>query len=219
MIYIKNIKKIYNDKIIIDIKELELSENSIYAIIGENGSGKSTFAKIMAGILKTDSKDDFYDIIKNQITDKDNIDKSNLIGYLSQKPYIFDMSLENNILINKKNNNDIHKVEQIINDFNIDYLKNKNAKSFSGGEKQKLSLARFMIREYKISIFDEITSAMDTNSIRVAEQNIVKYFNNEYDKNGIKNKIIMIITHDIEQAKRLTDKIFVVKNKDLVLLK
>ena len=216
MINIKKLKKTYNDKLILDIDELVLNENNIYAIIGENGSGKSTLAKILAGIVKTDSNDDMYNIFINQIENKNSIDKSNLIGYLSQKPYIFDMSLEKNILINNNKKNDKLKLNQLIKDFNIDYLRNKNAKKFSGGEKQKLSLARFMIREYKISIFDEITSAMDTNAIRVAEKNIIKYFNNEYDTNGIKNKIIIMITHDIEQAKRMTNNILVVQNKKLV---
>ncbi len=215
MIYIKNIKKTYNEKLILDVKDLSFSENNIYAIIGENGSGKSTLAKIIAGIVKTDDNINVYDIFTSQLEDK-NINRSNLIGYLSQKPYIFDMSLEKNILVNINKSDDKNKLNQLISDFKIDYLKNKNAKKFSGGEKQKLSLARFMIREYKISIFDEVTSAMDTNSIRIAENNILKYFNNEYDTEGITNKIIIVITHDIEQAKRLTNNILLVKNKNIV---
>lgn len=215
MIYIKNIKKTYNEKLILDVKDLAFSENNIYAIIGENGSGKSTLAKIIAGIVKTDDNINVYDIFTSQLEDK-NINRSNLIGYLSQKPYIFDMSLEKNILVNINKSDDKNKLNQLISDFKIDYLKNKNAKKFSGGEKQKLSLARFMIREYKISIFDEVTSAMDTNSIRIAENNILKYFNNEYDTEGITNKIIIVITHDIEQAKRLTNNILIVKNKNIV---
>lgn len=215
MIYIKNIKKTYTEKLILDVKDLAFSENNIYAIIGENGSGKSTLAKIIAGIVKTDDNINVYDIFTKQLGDK-NIDKSNLIGYLSQKPYIFDMSLEKNILININKSGDKNKLNQLISDFKIDYLKCKNAKKFSGGEKQKLSLARFMIREYKISIFDEVTSAMDTNSIRIAENNILKYFNDEYDTEGIKNKIIIVITHDLEQAKRLTNNILLVKNKNIV---
>lgn len=215
MIYIKNIKKTYNEKLILDVKDLAFSENNIYAIIGENGSGKSTLAKIIAGIVKTDDNINVYDIFTSQLEDK-NINRSNLIGYLSQKPYIFDMSLEKNILININKSGDKNKLNQLISDFKIDYLKSKNAKKFSGGEKQKLSLARFMIREYKISIFDEVTSAMDTNSIRIAENNILKYFNNEYDAEGITNKIIIVITHDIEQAKRLTNNILIVKNKNIV---
>lgn len=215
LIIIKKLRKTYNEKLILDVHDLTLSENNIYAIIGENGSGKSTLAKILAGIVPTDDNDSLYDIFINQLNDK-NYDKSNLIGYLSQKPYIFDMSLEKNILINKNKSGDENKLNQLINDFKIDYLKNKNAKKFSGGEKQKLSIARFMIREYKISIFDEVTSAMDAESIITAENNMLKYFNNEYDPNGIKNKIILVITHDFGQAKRLTNNILLVKNKNLV---
>ena len=221
MIILNNIKKTYNEKIILDINKIELEENKIYVVIGENGSGKSTFAKILASLIDTDDKKNISSEISAQFKNEGQLyNKYNLIGYLSQKPYVFDMSLEKNILFNADKNLDRElkkqKLNTLITDFGIDYLKNKNAKKFSGGEKQKLSLARFMMREYKISIFDEVTSAMDSAAILNAEKNMIKYFNGEYDTNPIKNKIFIFITHSIEQAKRMTNDILMVENKNIV---
>ena len=212
-----NIKKHFNNKEILNIESVDFEFGKIYSILGENGSGKSTFGKILSGLEKTD---DNINIKKVIIEQNENI-KNFKIGYLSQKPYVFDMSLENNIKINANRiKNADAKAKILIEDFNLTYLHKKNAKSFSGGEQQKLSLARFMMKEYNICIFDEVTSAMDTNSILNAEKNIIKYLNSEYDdslnKKNKNEKIIIMITHNIEQAKRISDKIYYLKNKTIV---
>ena len=210
MIHINNIKKTYNEKIILDTDTVFFEEGKIYAIIGENGSGKSTFAKLLAGVVRDDKGFDVSKYIRKQFADRKLFYKNDMVGYLSQKPYIFDMKLENNLLINSK---DKKRCETLIDDFQIGHLRKKNAKVFSGGEQQKVALARFMMRDYKIAIFDEVTSAMDTESILIAENNIKKYFNLEYDEEKkIRDRIIIVITHSMEQANRLADKILVLKN-------
>ncbi len=210
MINISSIKKTYNEKKILDTDITFFEEGKIYAIIGENGSGKSTFAKILAGLVLDDFGNNVSKYIKKQFDDMNIFYKNDLIGYLSQKPYIFDMKLENNLLINSKNKK---RCDILIDDFRIGHLRKKNAKVFSGGEQQKVALARFMMRDYKISIFDEVTSAMDTESILVAENNMKKYFDLGYDEEKkIRDRIIIVITHSMEQANRLADKILILKN-------
>ena len=127
MINIRNIKKTYNNQVVLDIENFSLEEGKIYAIIGPNGSGKSTLAKIIAGLLIDDSG------IKKKIID--NSGKILDVSYLPQKPYIFDLSLEKNLLLN---GNDKEKCDEIIKKFDIEYLRGKNAKKFSGGEQQKM---------------------------------------------------------------------------------
>lgn len=171
-----NVKKTYDGKVVLDIEHIEFCEKKIYAIVGENGSGKSTFAKIISGIEKSDNK------ISNKYR----------IGYMPQKPYIFDMSLEKNIRLG--NSVSENKINEIIKDLDIEYLKGKNSKKFSGGEQQKVALARLLIDDYDIVVLDEPTSAMDEKSVIRSEEIIKKY---------LKNKTIIIITHNMEQAKRM----------------
>lgn len=136
---------------------------------------------------------------------------------MAQKTYVFNMSLEKNLLINtskifnfyflykiiNRKNELITKMQKLINDFKLQHLSNKNAKKFSGGEQQKVGLARLMMKDYNIIILDEPTSAMDYKSTLNAEKIIKKY---------VKNKLLILITHDLEQAKRIADEIYIFSN-------
>ena len=179
MIRFGDIKKTYNNQMVLDINDFKVEDGLNYIITGPNGSGKSTLAKILAGLILDDSG--IKQIAKN---DKNDILS---VGYLTQKPYVFDMNLERNIMIK---NNDKDKCEYLINELNISYLKKKNAKKFSGGEQQKMSLARFMMNDYDIVILDEPTSAMDEKSKMNAMRIIEDY---------VKDKTLIMISHDLKQ--------------------
>ena len=190
MIQFGKIKKSYNGQVVLDIENFSIEEGKIYAITGPNGSGKSTLSKIIAGIMTDDSN--------KRIA----IDKS--IGYVPQKPYVFDLTLEKNIMLN---GNDRDKCENLINRFEISYLKGKRAKGFSGGEQQKLALARFMMKDYDIAILDEPTSAMDEKSQEKAENIILDY---------AKGKTLIIITHDKSQINKIADKTIIMNNGKII---
>ena len=179
MISFGSIKKTYNNQLVLDIDDFRVEDGLNFIITGPNGSGKSTLAKIIAGLLLDDSG------IKKQAKNEDG--KVLSIGYLTQKPYVFDMNLEKNIMIK---NNDKDKCEKLINELKISYLKKKNAKKFSGGEQQKMSLARFMMDDYDVVILDEPTSAMDEASKINAMRIIEKY---------VLDKTLIMISHDLKQ--------------------
>ncbi len=190
MINFGKIKKTYNGQVVLDIDNFSIEENKTYVITGSNGSGKSTLAKIIANLIPDD----------NNIVKSLNLEDKYLIGYLAQKPYVFDMNLEKNILIN---NNDKNKCESLIKKFSLEHLRGKSAKKFSGGEQQKMSLARFMMKDYDIVIFDEPTSAMDENSKKTAVDIIEEY---------TKNKTMIMITHDLPCVEHIAD--YIIKMDD-----
>ena len=187
MINFGKIKKTYHGQNVLDIDNFSIEENKIYIVTGSNGSGKSTLAKILSGLIEDDSGK------LKKVYKKDGSEYK--IGYLTQKPYVFDLSLESNILIC---GNDKDKCNELIEKFGIGYLRGKNAKSFSGGETQKMGLARFMMKDYDIVIFDESTSAMDEES-----KNKVA----EILKNYAFNKTMIMITHDLSHVQGIADKI------------
>ena len=82
--------KTYDDRKVLDFPGMELESGKIYAVIGANGSGKSTFAKCLAGIIKSDKKSTL-------------IDKKYSVGYMPQKSYAFAMSVEKNIALGGDN--------------------------------------------------------------------------------------------------------------------
>lgn len=203
------LKKTYKDQVILDTEPMELENSSIIAICGENGSGKSTFGKILAGILKPDSG-------KAVPHDKSNkgasvahlgadIFSSNLrVGYMTQSSFAFQMSVKKNVMLNadpdlSKEENE-KKADELIHSLGLDAAANKNAAKLSGGQMQRMSLARILMKDYDLLILDEPTASMDSKTTRIAEQII-----SEYHKKT--NCLILIITHSQNQAERLSNSI------------
>ena len=175
------IKKTYKGRLVLDMPSLELEGGKVYSIVGANGSGKSTFAKILAGIVEADEGGC---AIKGA-------------GYMAQKNYAFNMSLEKNILIN---GDDKVRCQKLMEYLNIGHLAKNKAKTLSGGETAKMSLARIMMKDYDVMILDEPTAAMDRDSVFLAE-NLIE----EYCKRT--QCVTILITHSLEQAKRLSREI------------
>lgn len=192
---LNNIIKSYNNKVVLNVKHLNIEEGHIYSIIGSNGSGKSTLARILSGVIKTDSKEK---ISNNDIT------------YMEQNSFGFNMSVLNNCLINSKNKKiDSIKVKELLKYLNMGNLIKSNASKLSGGETSKMALVRILLNSTKYIILDEPTSAMDIDSMLKTEQ-LIKDINKEY------NTTFIIITHSISEAKRISDKVIFLKDGEII---
>ena len=175
------IRKTYKGRLVLDMPSLDLEVGKVYSIVGANGSGKSTFAKILAGITDADEGE-------GALAD---------VGYMAQKSYAFNMSLEKNILIN---GDDKERCKKLMEVLNISHLACNKAKTLSGGETAKMALARIMMKDYKVLILDEPTAAMDRESVSLAEELIKEYCKQT-------QCVTILITHSLEQARRMSDEI------------
>ncbi len=198
-IHLSNLQKYYSNKKILDIDSLHIEKGRITGLIGPNGSGKTTLLRIISGLDM-----DFTGIIKydDKLLDKYTYKKMTLV---TQKPYLFRRRVYENIeyplkirKINKRVRKE--KVEDIMNRFEIEELRNKKGHLLSGGESQKVSLARALIFEPDLLLLDEPTSNIDPASIKIMEREILRF--NEENKGTV-----LIITHNIEQAERLCHRI------------
>ena len=180
---IQAFSKTYDGVKVLDFPGMELQPGKIYAVIGANGSGKSTFAKILAGVLPADQKGRLRD------------DAS--IGYLPQKHYAFRMSTKKNLLLNGK---DKARAAELLEALQIRHLENKRADRLSGGETARMALARLMMKRYDVVILDEPTAAMDMETTAAAEELILEYTR----QTGC---ILILITHSLQQARRIADEV------------
>lgn len=203
-ISLSNIKKIYNEKQVLDIDLLEIEKGKITGIIGPNGSGKSTLLNIIAGLDEKYLGTITYDqkVINREIYNK--------MTLVSQKPYLFRRKVYYNIeyplRVRNINKADIKKkVNEIIDRLEINELKEKKAHLLSGGESQKVSLARALVFEPKLLLLDEPTSNIDPESIKVLEREILR-FNKET------KATVIIVTHNLEQSDRICDNIIYLEN-------
>jgi len=175
--------KTYEGRTVLSFPGMELQSGKIYAIIGANGSGKSTFARILAGILRADRKGRFLDTAS--------------VGYMPQKNYAFRMSTRSNILLNGR---DVPRAERLMDAIQLRHLENKRADRLSGGETARMALIRLMMKRYDLAILDEPTAAMDMETTLLSEKLIVQYVR----ETGC---ALILVTHSLQQARRIADEV------------
>lgn len=183
MIEIQNLKKVYGDRTVLDIPYLKIENHEKLILTGHNGSGKSTFLKILAGIIKADAG---------------SVSLDGQLYYLPQQSIPFDKSVRKNILYalegNKKEKETV--CEEILKRLNLTHLKNKNAKTLSGGECQRLALGRVLAKKGDILLLDEPTSAADSESAKLIQKEIENYCK----ETGC---ILIMTTHSREEAESI----------------
>ena len=176
--------KTYDGRTVLDFPGMEPEPGKIYAVIGANGSGKSTFAKILSGILAADTKE-------KPVT-------GGTIGYMPQKNYAYRMSTKANILLNGKEEK---RANALMDAIQIRHLENKRADRLSGGETARMALARLMMKRYDLVLLDEPTAAMDMETTLLSEKLILEYVK----ENGC---TLILVTHSLQQARRLADEVW-----------
>ena len=176
--------KTYEGKKVLDFPGMELHAGKIYAVIGANGSGKSTFAKILSGILAADKKGKHV--------------SGGTIGYMPQKNYAYRMRTKSNILLNGK---DEKRANALMDAIQIRHLENKRADKLSGGETARMALARLMMKRYDLVLLDEPTAAMDMETTLLSEKLIENYVHETTCS-------LILVTHSLQQARRIADEVW-----------
>jgi len=201
-INICNISYFYdNKKIILDNINFEIKKGERIGIIGQSGSGKTTFVDILSGLIPPTSgriTSDNIDIQKNIRNWQDQI------GYIQQNTYLMNDSIKNNIAfgLNNLEINDLH-LKNTINITLLDDLVNElplgiettigeRGIKLSGGQRQRIGIARAIYKNPKILIFDESTNSLDSETEKKILDNFKKFKN---------DKTIIIISHNRESLK------------------
>ena len=174
--------KTYNGRRVLDLPEMEVRDGTICSIAGTNGSGKSTMAKILAGIEKPDG---------GKVPIEANV------GYMPQQNFAFRMTVLKNIMLN---GDDSERAKLLYERMGLTALLDKNAKTLSGGETARMALCRLLMKDYDLLILDEPTAAMDIEATAQSEALIKEYC----DKTGC---TVFIVSHSLQQAKRMSDEV------------
>lgn len=191
-----------------------VEKGTMLAIIGHNGSGKSTIAKLIMGLLATNSGDIYIEGEKltddniNQLRKKMSIIFQNpdnqFVGVTVKDDIAF--GLENHQVDSIKMQEQIEKYATLVN--MMEYL-DANPENLSGGQKQRVAIAGALAMETDLIIFDESTSMLDPKGTKEINK-MIKKLKEEH------NKTIISITHNLEEA-ILADRVIVVNNGKIVL--
>ena len=207
---LKNVFYAYNDeKIVVNNLSLKINANSSVALVGESGSGKSTIIKLIMGLIKYQKGNILID--EKELSSLNLSSFYNNVTYVSQEAPIFDGTLKENLIFDKNvADEEIIKVLKLVCLDNF-YNKLENGLEtelgekgirMSGGERQRVALARLFFDDSKIIILDEATSAMDNITEKEVMKNVLKYLG---------NKTLIVIAHRLETIKDV-DTIYVLKD-------
>jgi len=203
---VRNLKKVYNGKIVLDVESLNFQEGKIYAIVGPNGSGKTTLLNILNLLEKPDKGQIFF--YDQEIIDKSNSDTVEIrrrMTLVDQNPFLFHSTVYDNIAYGLKVRAISSKVQQnriksALNMVGLPGFEDRKANQLSGGEAQRTVIARALVIKPEVLFLDEPTVNIDKKHIDVVERIIKKI------KKEIKTTVIFT-THDLSQAYRLADEV------------
>lgn len=190
----KNIVFGYDDKKIINNFNLKINSNDTVAIVGKSGQGKSTIFSLLSKLYNVDSGDILIDNKSIYKIDESTLRKN--ISVITQVPYIFNMSIKDNLKLVNRNitNKEIIEKCKLASLHNYimtlpnkyDTIIGEGGINLSGGQRQRLAIARALVKNSKIILFDEATSALD-NETQKEIQNSIRNISKEYT--------ILIIAH------------------------
>jgi energy-coupling factor transport system ATP-binding protein len=196
-------------KVLKDIS-FALGKGEILGVMGENGAGKSTMFKIIAGLI-----DNYSGEIKvngKEIRKMSMAERIRNIGYLSQNPndYLGRETVFDEIAYTLRNIGayDGEKVEDLIKKLSLGQVRDKNPRDLSGGEKQRVAIACTMVTEPDILVLDEPTRGLDSFNKEILGEML--------EKLSAEGKTVVLITHDSDFAGDYTDRVMMMFNGEIV---
>jgi ATP-binding cassette, subfamily B, bacterial MsbA len=204
----------YADKEVIKNLSMEIKKGEAVAIVGPSGAGKSTIIKLILGLLEPSTGEILID--KVSLADANSESLYSTLGVVSQDPFLFGDSIYNNLIFGKLDASfeEVQRAAKLAcaDDF-IEAMKEgyhtilgERGSKLSGGQRQRISIARTILKNPEIIIFDEVTSALDSES----EKDIFKTID-LLRKDG---KTIILITHSLKNIQNM-DKIVVVSDGEV----
>ena len=200
---IKNLSYSFGNNPILKDINIHVNKNEMVAIVGSSGVGKSTLFNLIAGVLKKQV---------GEITINGSNDYIGNVAYMLQKDLLFEHKtiIDNVILpliiakVNKKEA--LEEGNKILKQFNLDKYANKYPQQLSGGMRQRVALIRTYMFKRNIFLLDEAFSALDA----ITKKELHKWY---LDLKKEFNLTTLLITHDIEEAVFLSDRIYILGNK------
>lgn len=206
---ISNLEKYYipNEPIIKNL-DFSIEKGEIISFIGESGSGKTTFLKCLAGLEKINSgKIELNKLVLNDRT-KFIEPEYRKIGFVFQDSPLFPhLNVLRNITINL-NSTFFSRLEQVVSLTNLQNLIERFPHQLSGGEQQRVCIARALIREPDLLLLDEPFSNIDANTKSVMKEEIYKIIKDS-------NITTILVTHGVSDTFDISDKILIFKNGKL----
>lgn len=188
--------------------DMNIKQGEIVTLYGESGAGKTSTLRMIAGLLATDEGN----IVVNEQIWLDTKQGINLkpqhrnVGFAFQDYALFpNMTVRENLEYALKKNQAKKDVDDLVDAMELGELQSKKTGMLSGGQKQRVSLARALVQKPDVLLLDEPLSALDNEMRSKLQDYIIKVHKEN-------NLTIIMISHDIEEVLKLSDKVYILKN-------
>jgi tungstate transport system ATP-binding protein len=204
----------YGDRVILQNINLSVDRGAVFALIGPTGAGKTTLLRIIDLLEVPGAGDIYFDGKCIPQSGKQRLEIRRRMSFIHQKPQVFNLSVYDNVACGlrwrgEKRSEIVGKVDHILEMVGLEGYKNRNARTLSGGETQRVALARSLVLEPEVLLLDEPTANLDPVSIAKIEQ-LISHVARQ------RNTTMIIATHDMSQGQQLADRIGVLLEGKLV---
>ena len=212
---INGISKSYGHRLVLKKINFELHKSEIFGVLGPNGCGKTTIFNSIMGICRINEGNIFVNNIKvNNLPIHERAAKFR-IGYIPQNSAVFlGLTCEENIraiaeVKIKEKSLQENKIQELLSDFNLEYLKNIKAINLSGGEKKRLCISMALVSNPQILLMDEPFAALDLITIDMIKKIIV----------SLQKKLISVIVtdHNAKDLMNVSDRCIIISNGEVII--
>ena len=212
---ISGISKSYGHRLVLKKINFELHKSEIFGVLGPNGCGKTTIFNSIMGICRINEGNIFVNNIKiNNLPIHERATKFR-IGYIPQNSAVFlGLTCEENIraiaeVKIKEKSLQENKIQELLSDFNLEYLKNIKAMNLSGGEKKRLCISMALVSNPQILLMDEPFAALDLITIDMIKKIIV----------SLQKKLISVIVtdHNAKDLMNVSDRCIIISNGEVII--
>ena len=212
---ISGISKSYGHRLVLKKINFELHKSEIFGVLGPNGCGKTTIFNSIMGICRINEGNIFVNNIKiNNLPIHERATKFR-IGYIPQNSAVFlGLTCEENIraiaeVKIKEKSLQENKIQELLSDFNLEYLKNIKAINLSGGEKKRLCISMALVSNPQILLMDEPFAALDLITIDMIKKIIV----------SLQKKLISVIVtdHNAKDLMNVSDRCIIISNGEVII--
>jgi tungstate transport system ATP-binding protein len=202
---VENLRKYYGDRLALEIPHLEFEAGEIYALVGPNGAGKTTLLKLLDLLERPTEGKLYFDGLEINGSSSDILNVRRQMTLVMQNSILFHTSVYRNVVygLSVRSYDRKAKMEAVsaaLDMVGLSGFEHRKARQLSAGESQRVALARALVLKPRVLFLDEPTANVDRRNIQVFEA-LIKKANAEQDMT------IILTTHDLLQAYRLTDNI------------
>ena len=204
----------YGERKVLQGLDLSIGKGEVFALIGPTGAGKTTLLRIIDLLEVPGAGEIYFDGKCIPHSGKERLEIRRRMSFIQQKPQVFNLSVYDNVACGlrwrgEKKNKIADKVDHILEMVGLEGYRNRNARTLSGGEAQRVALARSLVLEPEVLLLDEPTANLDPVSTARIEQSI-QYVARQH------NTTMIMATHDMSQGQQLADRIGVLLDGRLV---